>query len=131
VPVVDASVFVNAFAVDGLTGDAARAELDAVAWPDVPAVLGAEVASALRRLVLLGQLDPFRALRALERVRAAPTNQFPFEPFARRIWQLRDNVSVYDAWYVALAEWLETDLITADARLANAPGPRCLIRLVG
>jgi predicted nucleic acid-binding protein len=56
--------------------------------------------------------------------------QYPFEPFSRRAWELRSNVTVYDAWYVALAEWLETDLLTADERLANARGPRCTIRHV-
>jgi len=50
---------------------------------------------------------------------------FPFEPVADRVWELRGNLSAYDAWYVALAESLETDLITLDRRLAKAPGPRC------
>jgi len=50
---------------------------------------------------------------------------FPFEPVADRVWERRGNLSAYDAWYVALAESLETDLITLDRRLAKAPGPRC------
>jgi len=43
------------------------------------------------------------------------------------VWELRDNLSVYDGWYVALAESLETVLVTADRRLAEAPGPRCTV----
>lgn len=51
------------------------------------------------------------------------------EPFARRVWELRETVTVYDAWYVALAEWLDTEIVTADKRLTHARGPRCPIRL--
>jgi predicted nucleic acid-binding protein len=47
-----------------------------------------------------------------------------------RIWELRDNLTAYDAGYVALAEALESRLVTADARLAGAPGPRCAITVV-
>lgn len=50
---------------------------------------------------------------------------FPYAPFAARIWDLRDNVTCYDAWYVAVAETLNAPLATLDVRLANAPGPRC------
>ena len=50
---------------------------------------------------------------------------------AERVWELRGNLTVYDAWYVALAESLRTDLVTADQELRHAAGPRCLIRLPG
>jgi predicted nucleic acid-binding protein len=93
-------------------------------------MFGAEVVSALRALVGRGELSPERAAAARERAREVRTFQYPFEPFSRRVWELRHSVSVYDAWYVALAEWLSTDLVTADERLARAVGPRCPIRLV-
>jgi predicted nucleic acid-binding protein len=48
-----------------------------------------------------------------------------FEPFAQRVWDLRENVTAYDAWYVAIAEALEIPLVTLDHRLAAAPGLRC------
>ena len=48
----------------------------------------------------------------------------------RRIWELRENLTGYDATYVALAEYLESPLLTADARLGNAPGPTCPITVV-
>jgi predicted nucleic acid-binding protein len=51
--------------------------------------------------------------------------QYPFEPFLDRVWELRDNLTVYDGWYVALAESLDTSLVTADRRLARVSGPRC------
>lgn len=94
----------------------------------MPAIFGAEVVSALRQLVLRGALSPERATTARERARKVRTFQYPFEPFSRRVWELRDNLTVYDAWYVALAEWLGTDLVTADERLARAVGLRCTVR---
>lgn len=81
--------------------------------------------STIRRLVLAGVIDRRSAEVAVRRLSSLPTRQHPFEPFLRRAWELRDNVSVYDAWYVALAESLDTTLVTADRRLLGAPGPRC------
>ena len=49
----------------------------------------------------------------------------PYEPLAERAWSLRETVSTYDAWYVALAETLNSDMVTLDGRLAGAPGPMC------
>jgi len=54
-----------------------------------------------------------------------PIELFPYEPFARRIWELRDNLTIYDAWYVALAEQLSAPLVTLDRKLASASGPLC------
>lgn len=53
---------------------------------------------------------------------------YPFEPFVVRTWELRDHLTLYDAWYVALAESLGADFVTADARLLEAVGPRCTVR---
>jgi len=128
VSVTDASVFVDALVGVGTHGYLARAHLRSVAILEVPAIFGAEVTSALRMLVLRGELSSIRASTAIEQLRRTRTLQFPFEPFSRRAWELRANLTVYDAWYVALAEWLSTELVTADQRLANAAGPRCPIR---
>ena len=73
-------------------------------------------------------LSPIRASTAVGEILSVKMMRYPFEPFARRAWELRDSLTVYDAWYVALAEWLETELVTADKRLAGAPGPRCPVR---
>jgi predicted nucleic acid-binding protein len=128
VTVIDASVFVDALVAVGPPGQLAREELRGRLVLEVPAIFGAEVTSALRMLVLRGELSPVRAATAREQVRATRTIQYPFEPFSDRVWELRANLTVYDAWYVALAEWLGTDLVTADERLAKASGPRCTVR---
>lgn len=129
--VIDASVFVDALVGVGVHGELARQEVRNEPTLQVPAIFGAECTSALHGLVLRGDLSAIRAAGALEQVRRVRSLQFPFEPFARRVWELKDNLTVYDAWYVALAEWLRTDLVTGDDRLTNATGPRCEVRLPG
>ena len=127
-PVLDASVVVDALVVAGPAGDLARDEMRGLSELQVPAIFTAEVTSALRGLVCREALSPIRAGAALTAVLTLRTTSYPFEPFARRIWDLRDSMTVYDAWYVALAERLATDLVTADRRLAAAPGPLCRVR---
>lgn len=129
--VFDASVFVDALVVASSVGDDARSELRDHTLLEVPSIFGAEVVSAVRGLVGRGELDPIRASAAIEQVRSLHSIQYPVEPFLDRVWELRDNLTVYDAWYVGLAEWLGTDLVTADDRLVNAAGPRCPIRRPG
>lgn len=130
-PVIDASVVVDALVTVGPPGQAARAELRGLAALEVPGILAAEVTSALRAMVSRAGLSPARAARALDQTCALRLVQYPFEPFSTRVWELRGNLTVYDAWYVALAERLGTELVTADQRLAGAAGPRCPIRLAG
>ena len=129
-PVLDASVAVDALAVVGPAGDLGRAELRWLSDLQVPGIFTAEVTSGFRGLVRAEALNPVRATTALTDLLSMRTLQYPFEPFARRVWELRENFTVYDAWYVALAEWLNTELVTADKRLAQSPGPRCPIRLL-
>jgi predicted nucleic acid-binding protein len=131
VSVIDASVLVDALVGIGTHGELAREELRDQPTLQVPAIFGAEATSALRGLVRHGDLSSIRAVAALEQVRRVRTLQYPFEPFAQRVWELRDNLTVYDAWYVALAEWLGTDLVTGDEGLTKAAGPRCRIRRPG
>jgi predicted nucleic acid-binding protein len=121
---------VDALVGAGHHGDAARAELRGRTLLHVPAIFAAEATSALHGLVLRGALDATRATAAAAAVRVTRTIQYPFEPFGRRVWELRDNLTVYDAWYVALAEALDVDLVTGDERLLRATGARCAIRLV-
>lgn len=126
--VVDASVFVDALMSADRPGEAARAELRSLSAVQVPAIQLAEVASALRAMVQRGLISTVRGETALRQARAVRRIEHPFEPFAARVWQLRNNLAVYDAWYVALAEALGAELITADQRLLNASGPRCPVR---
>ena len=58
-----------------------------------------------------------------------PSSFCPYDALAERAWELRDDLTIYDATYVALAELLRTTLLTLDVRLARAPGPRCPIRV--
>ena len=78
-----------------------------------------------------GQLDERRVRLALTDLAALPIRRAPHRPLLARCWELRDNVTVYDAAYVALAELLDVVLLTADARLASAPpGTRCEFELL-
>lgn len=89
-----------------------------------------EVASSLRRRVHLGWLSANEGWRLLDAYRwMAVTRHSSFAMFDR-IWELRENVSAYDAAYVALAEIIECPLVTADARLSRAPGLRCTITVL-
>ena len=122
--VVDASVLATALADDGVDGDHARARLrgEVLAAPEL---VDLEVPSVLRRLLLAGRLPARRAEQALSDLVALPLQRAPHRPLLRRCWSLRENITIYDASYVALAEYLKAVLVTTDARLSRAPGLRC------
>ena len=122
--VVDASVIAPAVADAGADGAAFRQRLrgEMIAVPDL---LGVEVVSVLRRQVAASLITPAQASAARDDLLDLPLSVFPTGPFLRRAWQLRENLTAYDACYVALAEALDCTLLTADARLTNAPGARC------
>lgn len=88
----------------------------------VPHLADLEIAQVLRRYALGGVLDEETAAAALRRWRDFDLERYPHEPLLDRIWQLRANVSAYDAVYVALAEALSDVLVTGDRRLARVPG---------
>jgi predicted nucleic acid-binding protein len=90
-----------------------------------PHLLPAEVANIVRRAVAAGQISPDVASLAHADLHVLAVDLFPYAPFADRIWELRGNVTCYDAWYVALAEFLDCPLATLDGRLARASGPKC------
>ncbi|MGH2949666.1 MAG: type II toxin-antitoxin system VapC family toxin [Solirubrobacteraceae bacterium] len=127
--VVDASVLAPAVADDGDDGDRARARLHGERLV-APALVDLEVTSVLRRAALGGRLDPRRAAQALADLRALPLARAAHPPLLDRIWELRENVTAYDGAYVALAEAMRAPLITADGRLAAAPGLRCAIEVL-
>lgn len=105
-------------------GEAARAELEG-ADLHAPELIDLEVASTLRRLERAGALPPAVANQALSLVATAPVLRHPHLSLLPRVWQLRQNLTPYDAAYAALAELLDATLVTADGGLATAPGPRC------
>lgn len=126
--VVDASVVVAALVDGGGTGRWAEEMLlgDHLAAPHI---MPSEVADILRRAVGAGQLSEDAATLAHVELQTLPVDLFPYGPVASRVWALRENLTAYDAWYVALAELLDGDLATLDARLSRAPGPRCAFLL--
>ena len=122
--VLDASVVVAALLDGGEVGAWAEDMLlgDHLAAPHHMPV---EVANILRRAVTSGAVSGDAATLAHIELQTLPIDYFPYPPFAARVWPLRDTVTSYDGWYVALAETLDADLATLDRRLARAPGPEC------
>ena len=123
--VVDASAALSAL----LRADLARALLPKEQI-HVPHLADIEIASGLRRLVHAGVVTAPQAWSALSTWRRLAVSRHPASALFERIWELRDNLSAYDASYVALAERLGCHLLTADARLSRAPGVRCPMTVV-
>jgi predicted nucleic acid-binding protein len=121
---VDANAIV-AMLVDGAElGSASRglyAEHDLAA----PDLLGYEVTSVLRKLCLLGAVTARVAEQALGELSLIRLSSVPHGDIAQRMWELRDNLSAYDAAYVSVAELFDVPLLTFDNRIRRAPGPRC------
>ncbi len=127
--VVDASCLYEVVADTHRAGDVrARLRLD----PDhaAPSVIDVEVVSVIRRDHLLGRLDATSAAQALEDLRDWPGERFGHQPLLGRVWELRNSLRAWDAFYVALAEVMPATLVTSDSRLAGARGPRCAIDVV-
>ncbi len=123
--VVDASAIVEALTRDGV----ARTRLGTGSL-FAPHLVDLEVTHALRRRALAGHLDVAHGAELLRRLRAFGVTRYPVFALTDRIWELRDNLTAYDASYVAVAEVLECPLVTADARIAAAPGIRCAVDVV-
>lgn len=127
--VVDASVLANVVGDDGADGDRAREVLIGQEL-SVPELVDVEVVSVLRRRWLATTMTARRFATAVDDLGALPADRYPVLPFMPRAYELRANVSAYDATYVALAEQLDCVLVTADRRLASAPGLRCTITVI-
>ena len=128
--VLDASIIAAAVTDSGGAGRSARNLLrrhGEAAWPDFADV---ETVAVLRKRWTAQALDDEAFLLAVDALAALPFTRFPARAFLGRVVELRANVSPYDAVYVALAEALDAELVTADRRLAAASGIRCRVRLV-
>lgn len=123
--VVDASAAVRALLHEG----EARRYLSAESLA-APHLVDAEVLQTLRRLAARNAVTPEEAERAVRRWSRLGLTRLAVHGMTGRIWALRHNLAAYDASYVALAEALDCPLLTADTRLAGAPGPNCPITLV-
>ena len=127
--VIDASVLAVALLDDGTDGDLLRSRLRGHQLA-APALIDLEVASVWRGLARGGRLDPRRVGLALDDLRELPIQRVTHTRLLARCWELRDNLTIYDAVYVALAEALQAPLLTGDRRLARSTGPRCVIEVV-
>jgi predicted nucleic acid-binding protein len=123
--VVDASA-----ALAGLLNDGPARRSLSTEHLHVPHLIDAEVANVLRRLARAGEMSAPAGWAALDAWRRLGATRYAIRALLDRIWQLRDNLSAYDASYVALAETLGCSLLTADARLSRAPGLRCPVTVV-
>ena len=127
--VVDASVVANALTDDGPVGQICRAELARDVHWAAPEHLIVETFSAIRGRYLGGKIGESRCTDALQALGSATIELMRTIVLLPRMWELRANVSGYDAAYVAMAETLDCPLVTSDARLARVTGLRCAVRL--
>lgn len=127
--VVDAGVLVAALADEGAHGELARTRLRGQRLA-APELIDLEVLSVLRGLARSGQVTSRRAGHAVADLVALPLVRAAHRGLAQRSWELRENLTPYDAAYVALAEALDVPLVTSDRRLSQSTGPLCSIEVL-
>lgn len=127
--VPDASVVFAALMDRGGGGALARTRLGRDARHS-PYLMDIEVTSAIRGRVLGGKLDPLVAREAIADLTVLPVMRHDHRPLLSRVWELRDNVTCYDAVYLALAEAFDATFVTADERLESVPGVQCDVEVL-
>ncbi len=128
--VVDASALLE-FLLQTSLGARVEARLfDEEAELHAPHLLDVEIAQGLRRLVRTGEVSSARAQEAIADLTDLDLHRHAHLDFLGRAWKLRDNISAYDAMYVALAEAIEAPIVTCDSPLAKAPGHRARIEVI-
>lgn len=128
--VVDASILANVIGDDGADGQRARSEVRSAGALAAPDLVDVETVAVLRKRWIAGAISDDRFAEAIDDLEAIDLERYPTLPLMRRSYELRANVTAYDATYVALAEVLGCELLTGDSRLGRAPGPRCVVRLL-
>lgn len=128
--VVDASILANVVGDDGVDGRRTREALRAGVDIAAPDLVDVETVAVLRKRWLAGTVDDRRFAEAVADLLELDFERVPTIRLVRRAYELRANLTAYDATYVALAEVLDCELLTADRRLAHASGPRCSIRVL-
>ena len=127
--VADAGVLFAALFDGGVAGERCAERLADEECLPAPEIVMLEVVQTARHLVIAGRLDATRVPAGLAQL-GAIVETVGHGPLTDRVWELRENLTAYDAAYAALAEMLDVPLVTADARLARAPGPRCARELI-
>lgn len=128
--VVDASVLSSVVGDDGVTGQLARRRLLGASDASIPDLADVETVAVLRKRWLAGALPERRFHQAVEDLISLPMTRYPTARLMLRAYELRSNVTAYDAAYVALAEVLGCTVVTADARLSRAAGIRCNVEVL-
>jgi predicted nucleic acid-binding protein len=126
--VVDASALVEALL--GTPATVARRLFAAGETLHAPHLIDIEVAQVVRRFVRSGAIEPERGREALTDLADFPLQRYPHAVLLPRVWELRNNLTAYDAAYIALAEALDAPLVTRDRRLAGASGHDAQVELV-
>lgn len=127
--VLDASAAVDLILGVGAAERIAERVLRPGATLHAPHVLDVEVVHTLRRLVLRRELTPPRAREAVADLAGLQLTRYPHTPLLDRAWELRTNVSIFDAVYVALAEALEAIFVTSDGALSRTAGRMVTVEL--
>ena len=128
--VIDASVLANVVGDDADAGSVARARLAVAGGAAAPDLADVETVAVLRKRWLAGDITARRFRAAIDDLVALPLDRFPVAPLMIRAYELRASVTAYDSSYIALAEGLSCVLVTADSRLARAPGIRCTVEVL-
>jgi predicted nucleic acid-binding protein len=128
--VVDASAVLELLLRTLQAGRLAERLLDPEVSRHAPHLLDLEVAQVIRRYSRAGEISEDRAGEALDDFRDLRIHRHPHEPLLSRVWEMRHNLTAYDAAYVALAEALGGPLLTRDGRLASAPGHTAVVEIV-
>ena len=129
--VIDASAVLELLFRTAAGLEVAERIADAHETLHAPHLLDVEILQAVRRYTRTGMLDEARARMALDDLAALDMARYPLDAMWERVWELRDNLTAYDGAYVALAEVLRAPLLTADARIAKAPGHHARVELIG
>lgn len=128
--VIDASVLAVFYTADDSRHVLVAERLKAGETLFAPAHLDAEILSALRAMARRKQILDQSVPGALTHLAGFPIRRMPLAPLLGRMWELRHNITAYDAAYIALAERLDAMLISCDVRLAAASGPTCIFDLI-
>jgi predicted nucleic acid-binding protein len=128
--VVDASALIEVLLDASGASRIADRLFDATETLHAPHLIDVEVAQVMRRYSRSGEIDAVRGMQALDDLHDFQIARYPHYPFLRRIWELRHNVTAYDATYLALAEALAAPLLTRDAKLAASAGHDARVELL-